>query len=454
MQASKKPRTETASHPIQSSSAAGKLSKCKAVTTTARTIVVNDTTGAAQTASESESKVLRFKLCEILEITPAVARELLENHESLDDDGNPEMNRALALFWKQQAHNERAHRQEDQEIWDQQRNESEQLSLRPPRISESNRRSSGFTQTLDVPEDWDVGQAPKGGLHYSTFRRKLAEVQRYNRKTSDDGPKITLKSLVNDDLKAGLEGRCGLNKYCWNSETDVKHHGLSEEAFLGAIRKSLRPARKSDYKQQLENMKMTDRGQKGYALLEALTTWGIKWLAKLREAEEADVKLNQNWLKLVFKEAVDIAPFKKWLKGRSWPKSNGSSIWYRYLCDKLKKKASHADEDSREATQLQPGSQGSYYRGKRTDPSGQHYPSNDYQTGANSYRAGGNTPNSTVDPQRTHLPPSERRPFVREHHELVRTFWLRLSRRGAARPVRPQVSTSIQSETRRSFQLF
>ena len=205
----------------------------------------------------------------------------------------------------------------------------------------------GFTQTLETPEDWDVGFSPKGGLHYATFRRKLNEVQRYNRKTGDLGPKLTVKSLVSQDLKAGMEARCALNKNCWNSENDTKQPGLSEEEFLNAIRKSLKPARKADYKAALESMKLADKGLKGHALLEALTAWGIKWMAKLREAEEADVKISSDWIKLVFKEAVDIAPFKKWLRGRSWPKSNGAAIWYRYLCEKLKKKVSHADEDSR-----------------------------------------------------------------------------------------------------------
>jgi hypothetical protein len=225
---------------------------------------------------------------------------------------------------------------------------------------------------LDVPEDWDLGHPPKGGLHYATFRRKFNEVQKYNRKTGEDGPKLTVKSLVSDELKAGLEARCGLHKHCWNSEFDPKKPGLSEEEFLISVRKSLKPARKSDYKSDLESMKMQDRGQKGHQLLEALTTWGIKWLAKLREAEEAGVKLNSNWLKLTFKEAVDIAPFKRWLRGRSWPKHNGAAVWYKYLCEKLKKKASHADEDARETFQSSNGEgSGNYLRGKRTESTGQ-----------------------------------------------------------------------------------
>jgi hypothetical protein len=403
---SKKSKTSTASQPIQKSE-------------TSRKAKVSGTAKRKGITSESESKALCFKLCEILEIPPATARDLLLDPECQDEDGNPEVNRALALFWKRQAHMERAYRQEQHEEQMRQANAAEHVAAGK---SEPSKKSGSFTQTLDVPDDWDVGPSPKGGLHYSTFRRKLIEVQRYNRKSGEDGPKITLKSLVHDDLKAGLEGRCGLDKHCWNSETAAKHPGLSEEEFLNAIRKSLKPARKSDYKQQLENMKLSDRGQKGYVLLEALTTWGIKWLAKLREAEEADVKLNQNWLKLVFKEALDIAPFKKWLKGRSWPKSNGSSIWYRYLCDKLKKKASHAEEDSREAGQTFPGTQGNYYRGKRMEPAGQSYPSTNYQTGTNNYRAGGGTPNPKED---THRPSDERRRYVdfKEHSADGEKFW-------------------------------
>ena len=317
----------------------------------------------------SSANTLCFSLCEILEIPPATARELLENEECFDEDGSPEMNKAISLFWKLQAHSERAQRQQEREVHMQERDQLQNESDRnQAKVPDAPRRSGGFTQTLDVPDDWDVGQAPKGGLHYSTFRRKLNEVHRYNRKTGEDGPKLTVKSLVSYDLKAGLEGRCGLSKHCWNSEKAEKP-GLSEEDFVAAVRKTLRPGRKADYKSTLEGMKMQDRGQKGHVLLEALTTWGINWLAKVREAEEAGVNLNSNWLRLTFKEAVDIAPFRKWLRGRTWPKHNGAAVWYRYLCDKLKKKASHADEDSREAASTSHGNDGShYYRGKRTDP--------------------------------------------------------------------------------------
>ena len=318
---------------------------------------------------------LCFKLCEILEIAPSAARVLLNDPESFDEDGNPEMNRALALFWKTEAQNERAQRQEDREMHLQStesvRRQSEELKLAAQtRTSEGLLKdvkkggASGYTQTLDVPDDWEAGSAPKGGLHYATFRRKLNEVMRYNRKTGEDGPKLTLKSLVDDELKAGMEGRCGLPKYCWNPATDKKHPGMTEEDFLNAVRKSLRPARKADFKSALENMKMEDRGLKGPVLLESLTVWGIKWLAKLRESEDAGVKLSGNWLKITFKDAIDINPFKRWLRGKSWPKRNGPAVWYRYLCDKLKKKASHADEDWRERNRADGGS--NYYRGKRT----------------------------------------------------------------------------------------
>ena len=351
----------------------------------------------------SSSNTLCFSLCEILEIPPATARELLENEECFDEEGNPEMNKAISLFWKLQAHSERAQRQQEREVHMQERDHLQSESDRNQvKVPDAPRRSGGFTQTLEVPEDWDVGQAPKGGLHYSTFRRKLNEVHRYNRKTGEDGPKLTVKSLVSYDLKAGLEARCGLSKHCWNLENAAKNPGLSEEDFVSAVRRTLRPSRKADYKSDLEGMKMDDRGQKGHALLEALTTWGIKWLAKLREAEEAGVKINSNWLKLTFKEAVDIAPFKKWLRGRSWPKHNGGAVWYRYLCDKLKKKASHADEDSREASH---GSDGNhYYRGKRTDPS-------NYQTNTGGHRAT-TYPPFRPDAASTGQKPTNQRAFV------------------------------------------
>jgi hypothetical protein len=349
--------------------------------------VKDASTATAYTDRLAES--LCFQLCMILEITPTVSRALLRDPESFDEEGNPEMNRALALFWKNQALSEREQRQEEREMHLQQRDHAELEHRTAKKLPEPDRRTSGgFTQTLETPEDWDVGQAPKGGLHYATFRRKLNEVQKYNRKTGDDGPKLTLKSLVSTDLRPGLEARCGLNKHCWNAENMTKqnkHPGLSEEDFITAIRQTLRPARKADYKSDLENMKMQDRGQKGHVLLEALTTWGIKWLAKLREADEAGVRISSNWLKLTFKEAVDISPFKKWLRGRTWPKRNGAAVWYRYLCDKLRRKASHADEDSREAGPSYPST---YYKGKRTDSN----PNQFYQSSDGNYRSSGSNP--------------------------------------------------------------
>jgi hypothetical protein len=180
---------------------------------------VNNSSAAAP-STDRLAENLCFQLCMILEITPKVARALLGDPESYDEEGNPEMNRALALFWKNEALKERACRQEDHEMFQQQSDqhrESLQRSAAEQRPAPQQVvRGGGFTQTLETPEDWDVGFPPKGGLHYATFRKKLNEVQRYNRKTGDLGPKLTVKSLVSQDLKAGMEARCGLNKNCWN----------------------------------------------------------------------------------------------------------------------------------------------------------------------------------------------------------------------------------------------
>lgn len=74
-------------------------------------------------------------------------------------------------------------------------------------------------------------------------------------------------------------------------------------------------------------------------------TWGSRWLAKEREAEEAGTILSSAWMKIAFKDAVEsIYRFKRWLKGRSWPNVRCSAVW----C-KLKKKVSKDEEDEREA---------------------------------------------------------------------------------------------------------
>ena len=132
------------------------------------------------------------------------------------------------------------------------------------------------TVSAPPPHYYTIGNAPKGGLYYGTFREKLNEVQRYNRKTGEDGPKLTLKSLVDDDLKAGMEGRCGLPKHCWNSVNDKKHPGMTEEEFVNAVRKSLKPARKADFKSAQEGMMLTDRGQKRSVLAaRAALAWRV-----------------------------------------------------------------------------------------------------------------------------------------------------------------------------------
>jgi hypothetical protein len=93
---------------------------------------VNNSSAAAP-STDRLAESLCFQLCMILEITPKVARALLGDPESYDEEGNPEMNRALDLFWKTEALNERAYRQEDHEMFqqqsDQQRAESMQRSV-------------------------------------------------------------------------------------------------------------------------------------------------------------------------------------------------------------------------------------------------------------------------------------------------------------------------------------
>jgi hypothetical protein len=80
-----------------------------------------------------------------------------------------------------------------------------------------------------------------------------------------------------------------------------------------------------------------------------IETWGTRWLAKEREAEEASINISSAWMKIAFKDAVEsIYRFRRWLKGRSWPATRGSAVWYKLLCDKLKKKVSKDEEDERE----------------------------------------------------------------------------------------------------------
>jgi len=212
------------------------------------------------------------------------------------------------------------------------------------------RDGSDFQATIELPEDWEVGVAPKGGVNFTAFKRILGQVERYNRKIGKKGPKVALKDLVSQDLRPGIEGRCGFKPDIWNEEDEEVAPGISDADFIAKLKRVLRPERKADFKSAFEAMKIEDRGTKGAALLSALETWGTKWLSKEREAEQAGVVIPSAWLKIAFKDAVEgVYRFKRWLKGRSWPSQRGSATWFKLLCDKLKKKVSKDEDDEREA---------------------------------------------------------------------------------------------------------
>jgi hypothetical protein len=285
------------------------------------------------------------ELCQELPITRRQANELLR---SGTDTGKDPVVEARALYWKRECEASRI-KEADAESRARELSQSVARSASQAAATQGN-KSGDFQPTIDLPEDWDVGREPKGGVNFLAFKRIMGQVERYNRKIGKKGPKVALKDLVTQDLRPGIEGRCGFDSTIWNDVDDENAPGMSDADFVAKLKKILRPERKADFKSAFESMRMEERGQKGNTLLNALESWGTRWLQKEREAEEAGVVISPAWMKLAFKDAVEsIYRFKRWLKGRTWPSTRGSAIWYKLLCDKLKKKVSKDEEDEREA---------------------------------------------------------------------------------------------------------
>ena len=230
--------------------------------------------------------------------------------------------------------------------------------------------------TFQLP-DWEPGQPPRGGVHFSTLQKMEEAYEKYDKQTNFN-TQVTFKSMIAHKLKPIFESKCKLPATVWLPplESDwmevakgkPEKGGWSDLRFLRRLKRKLQPVGRTGYEIAFEKMKLRHKGN-DQQLAVALDIWGTNWLAQEREAEDQDKALPAQRMKLYFRKAVESVPrFKRWLDGRKFVSCKD---WYGVLYRKLHASLGQAAEAAYDRD-MEGGGGHDYYRGRDRNYANDH----------------------------------------------------------------------------------
>jgi hypothetical protein len=152
----------------------------------------------------------------------------------------------------------------------------------------------GVLPMTTVPE-WGLGEPPEGGPHYTSFKSKLTQFEKYKNQTANRTT-VTFKSCIAVDLCPALEGKCGIAEHAWNEimsereeraalkaakergEEDMTpfRSGWSDDKLIAKLKATLKPPRVEDYEIKFEAMKFRHHGLTS-ELGGKFETWATFW---------------------------------------------------------------------------------------------------------------------------------------------------------------------------------